>query len=117
MLNNKDYFFINNTINSIKSTMIRLASEYGPGYSTDFLVTFEEIKTYSSRMRLTEVTINEYASLFRGHNMNVLNHPQGLLVQAHVSSILLAPNDAIALANSIETFRTRAALNGDYENL
>ena len=117
MLNNQDYAFINNTVNSIKSTMINLASEYGPDYCSDFLITFESIKNNTSRLRLTDVTINEYISLIRGHNMNVQSHPQGLLVQAHVSSILLAPNDAVALSNSLQMFRGRAALNGDYENI
>lgn len=117
MLNNQDYAFINNTVNSIKSTMINLASEYGPDYCSDFLITFESIKNNTSRLRLTDVTINEYISLIRGHNMNVQSHPQGLLVQAHVSSILLAPNDAVALSNSLQLFRGRASLNGDYENM
>lgn len=106
-----------NTLNTFKSSFFTLVSEFGPDYIGNFYISFNEIKSMSERQRITRELVQQYIDHIEFNGFTVKESPIGLELTTTARQIATNSNDTLKLAAAIETFRTRAALHGDYQNM
>lgn len=117
MLNKEDIQYLDTNIKSFKNSFFQLVSDFGPNYNANFMLTFSNIKLQAERERLTNVTLSLYGSYLQSHGFQVNRTDTGISLSLNAHSIVTVGNEATELSNSLKTFRSRALLNGDVDNM
>lgn len=117
MLNNEDVQYLDANIKGFKESFFQLVSDFGPAYTAKFMLNFSEIKLRAERERLTNVTLSSYESYLKSHGFQVNRTDTGISLSLNAHSIVTVGNEATELSDSLKTFRSRAMLNGDMDNM
>ncbi|WP_208624206.1 hypothetical protein, partial [Proteus genomosp. 4] len=92
-------------------------SEFGPDYQANYIINLEDVKQATGRERITESMLSDYINYLNNHGF--VSYSDGRFIYLSVSARTVVPvgNEAIRLGNALNVFRTRAQMNGDYNNL
>ncbi|HHE3606340.1 TPA: hypothetical protein ACPDW5_002209 [Pasteurella multocida] len=117
MLSQNEINQINLKLTQLKQSFFQLVSDFGPNYIGNYRMTFDEIKNISNRKRITDELVSDYIDYISYSGFIVDKNPIGLCLQITSRSMIGSPDDAESLANAIRTFRDRAVINGDLDNM
>lgn len=100
-----------------KRAFFQLVSEFGPNHVGQFRISEDEIKQALNYQRATQTMWDTAISFFEHRGYYVVRDAFGIFLELTTRSMASSPSDQIDLANALEIFRMRAALQGDYDNL
>lgn len=117
MLYRSDYRFLDKQISYFKHSLFQLVSDFGPNYQARFIISFDEIKAFTERERLTNTTLRDYEDYLIDSGFDVDQGRDRLVLTTSARLIVPAGNESIELSKALRVFRERAALNGDIDNI
>lgn len=113
----QDLLFINGSIRNFKIALFQLVSDFGPDHMVDFIISYDEIKTASGRVRLSNPVLSEYIYMLSSHGFTVNSSNTALHLSLSARSVVLSGNESVDLGAAINRFRTRAALHGNVDDM
>lgn len=100
-----------------KAAFFQLVSEYGCDHIGRYNVSEDEIKLALNRQRSTLEMWDKVTNFFKSKGYIVEKTNFGILLQLETTQMASSPSDQLQLANALKTFRVRATLHGDVDNM
>ncbi len=113
----QDQLFINGSIRKFKVALFQLVSDFGPDHVANFIISYDEIKSASGRVRLSDAVLSGYRDMLSNHGFTVNGTGSSLHLSASARQIVLSGNESVELAAAINLFRTRAAMHGNVDDM
>ena len=114
---NKDTEYLDRNIKGFKESFFQLISDFGPTYTANFMLLFDDIKQNTDRERLTDVTLNSYEDYLQNHGFKTQRTPTSIMLTLDAYHIVTVGNEAMDLSNALKVFRDRAIMKGDMDNM
>ena len=114
---NKDTEYLDRNIKGFKESFFQLISDFGPTYTANFMLLFDDIKQNTDRERLTDVTLNSYEDYLQNHGFKTQRTPTSIMLTLDAYHIVTVGNEAMDLSNALKVFRDRAIMKGDMDKM